>query len=84
MTANEVLANIALELSGHKKGDYQIVIRMTPAMCRSRPTILIPQPSKSRSCCGMSLPLYVLPVSTRYNLRCNWTDCQMPPALKIE
>jgi len=25
MNANEVLANIALELSGHKKGDYQIV-----------------------------------------------------------
>lgn len=25
MNANEVLANIALELSGHKKGDYQII-----------------------------------------------------------
>ena len=25
MNANEVLANIALELSGHKKGDYSIV-----------------------------------------------------------
>src|ERR1700749_5163885 len=25
MNANEVLANIALELSGHKKGDYQFV-----------------------------------------------------------
>ncbi len=25
MNANEVMANIALELSGHKKGDYAIV-----------------------------------------------------------
>jgi len=45
MNANEVLANIALELSGHKKGDYQIVdphdaLKMSQSTSDSYPTAI--------------------------------------------
>jgi aspartate ammonia-lyase len=45
MNANEVLANIALELSGHKKGEYQIVephdhLNMSQSTNDSYPTAL--------------------------------------------
>jgi aspartate ammonia-lyase len=54
MNANEVLANIALELTGHKKGEYQYVDPHDDLICRSRPTILIRLRSKLPFSCAMT------------------------------
>ena len=43
MNANEVIANRALELMGHKKGEYQLLrSRTTTSTARSPPTTPIP------------------------------------------
>jgi len=50
MNANEVLANIGLELTGHKKGEYQFLHPHDDLNMSSRQTIRIRLRSRSRFC----------------------------------
>jgi aspartate ammonia-lyase len=46
MNANEVLANIALEMTGNKKGDYSIIDPHDDSTCRNRQTTRIRRRSR--------------------------------------